>query len=180
MSDALTKIEGEPLLVAIALGALATGGYILLCFRYRQGGFSVLDASLVIAIWAIASGLSYPWVWNLAQQTKATALQQTLYTLRTQIQRYRMEHGGKFPVLFEGRLPQLTEPTNAQGEPGPAGRDYPYGPYLPGGIPPNPYTGINTVTATPTNPPTKPSGVGGWLYHEPTGQIWPDLPGHFE
>jgi type II secretory pathway pseudopilin PulG len=180
MAETLVKMEEGPLLVAIALGAVVTGGYILLCFRYRQGNFSFLDACLVVAIWAIGSAVAYPWVWNISQQTKAAALQQTLHTLRTQIQRYRMDHGGTPPVLFEGRLPQLTEATNLQGEPGPPGRDYPYGPYLPAGIPPNPYTGVNTVTATPTNPPTGPSGVGGWLYHEPTGQIWPDLPEHFE
>ncbi|MCS7305168.1 MAG: hypothetical protein NZ602_08700 [Thermoguttaceae bacterium] len=180
MVDRLVKIEGDPLVIAIAIGALATGGYVLLCFRYRQGTFTFLDACLGIAIWAIGSGIAYPWIWTVSQQTKASALQQTLHTLRTQIQRYRIDHGGSTPVLFEGRLPQLTVATNAQGEPGPPGPDYPYGPYLPAGIPANPYTGINTVTSTPTNPPPGPSGVGGWLYHEPSGQIWPDLPDHLD
>lgn len=180
MPETLGNIDGSPVVVAIAIGALATGAYILVCFRHRQGGFTFLDATLVITIWASAAALSYPWIANLSQQTKASALQQTLHTLRTQIQRYRIDHGGKVPLLFEGRLPQLTTSTNAQGEPGPPGRDYPYGPYLPGGIPPNPCTGVNIVTPTPTNPPTTASGVGGWLYHEPTGHIWPDLPEYFD
>ncbi len=173
-------IEGGHLLVAIALGALATGGYTLFCLRYRQGQFTFLDGCCATVIWAIVSGLGYPWVSNLSNQAKASALDQTLHTLRVQIHRYRIDHEDQSPVLFEGQLPQLTEATNAEGEIGPSGRNYPYGPYLPGGIPANPYTGVNTVTATPTSPPLGPRGVGGWLYHEPTGQIWPDLAGYVE
>ncbi|HOM16987.1 MAG TPA: hypothetical protein PK777_03630 [Thermoguttaceae bacterium] len=173
-------IEGSHFLAAIALGALATGAYILACLRYRQGDFTFLDGLLAVVIWAMASAIGYPVVSKASNQAKGSALDQTLYTLRMQIQKYRIEHGGRSPVLFEGTLPQLLESTNGEGEPGPAGKNHPYGPYLPAGIPPNPYTGVNVVTAASTNPPTAPSGVGGWLYHEPTGLIWPDLPGYFD
>jgi len=172
--------EGSHFLVAIALGALATGAYILACLRYRQGDFTFLDGLLAVAICAMASAVGYPLVSKASNQAKASALEQTLYTLRVQIQKYRMEHGGRSPLLFEGTLPQLLESTNTEGEPGPTGRNYPYGPYLSAGFPANPYTGVNKVTATTSNPPTGPSGAGGWLYHEPTGQIWPDLPGYFD
>ena len=65
--------------------------------------------------------------------------------------------------------------TNAQGRPGVPGSKYPFGPYLHNGVPVNPITGRSIVTATDTFPPTAQSGNGGWLYHESTGQIAPDL-----
>ncbi len=166
------------LTASVALGMLAAGGYVLAHARHRQFHFTLLDVLIVTAIMAVVTGVSMPLVGAAGEQAKAASLKHNLHTLRAQVQLYKVEHGGQPPILYEGALPQLTEATNARGVPGPPGEEYPFGPYLAGGIPPNPYTGISTVTATDRFPPQRPSGVGGWLFHQPTGQICADLDGH--
>lgn len=172
------SFEGGNLVAALALGVLATGGYLLAHARHRELRFTLIDALIVVAILGIVTAAALPVVSAAGDQAKASTLAQNLRTLRGQIQLYKVEHRGQSPLLFEGTLPQMTEATNAEGEPGPAGPKYPHGPYLRGGIPPNPYSGVATITAAGAAPPSAPSGAGGWLYHEATGQIWPDLEGH--
>lgn len=41
-----------------------------------------------------------------------------------------------------------------------------------GEMPINPMNGYNIVFPTAVAPPPDPSGVVGWIYHWPTGQIW--------
>ena len=107
-------------------------------------------------------------------RSKESTLLQNLRTFRSQIELYKLEHGGELPVAYQGSFPQLIRPTNAAGLPGKKGSKYPYGPYFRQGIPANPLTGRSIVTLTDDFPPTSPSGNGGWLYHQLTGQIVPD------
>jgi hypothetical protein len=81
-------------------------------------------------------------------------------------------------LLFKGEMPQLTHHTNAEGVPGPAGSQFPYGPYLPEGIPANPFTGSSKVNSTEVFPPSAATGRGGWLYHQETGRITADVEEH--
>jgi len=118
---------------------------------------------------------SLPIFEKASQQAKVTALLQNLRTLRSQIELYKAEHDGAAPLVYRGTLPQLTRATNAEGIPGQPGKKYPYGPYLRSGIPVNPITGQSIVMPTEAFPPEAPSGNGGWLYHEPSGQIAADL-----
>lgn len=134
---------------------------------------------IVVAIMAAVTAIAMPLVSAADERAKATALQQDLHTLRSQIELYKVDHAGQLPLVYEGTFPQLTEPTDAKGVPGTGGKEYPYGPYLKQ-IPVNPYTGVSTITATEKFPPAAPSGTGGWLYHEPTGQIVPDMAGYLE
>lgn len=162
---------------AALLGAIAAGGYILAHARHRQLRFTLLDAMIVVVIMAIVTAIAMPLVTAAGEQARESALLQNLRTLRAQIELYKLEHGGEVPLLYEGTFPQLTEATNAAGLPGPPGRDHPCGPYF-GGIPANPYTGVSVVTLTETFPPTESTPVGGWLYHQETGQIAADLAEH--
>jgi general secretion pathway protein G len=162
---------------AALLGAIAAGGYVLAHARHRQLHFTLLDAMLVVAIMAIVTAIAMPLVTAAGDQAKSSTLLQNLHTLRAQIELYKLEHAGTAPLLYEGKFPQLTEATNAEGMPGPPGREYPCGPYL-SNIPANPYTGVSVVMPIETFPPTESTSVGGWLYHQPTGQIAPDLADH--
>ena len=162
---------------AALLGAIAAGGYVLAHARHRQLRFTLLDAMIVVAIMAIVTAIAMPLVTAAGEQAKQSTLLQNLRTLRSQIELYKVEHGGEAPLLYEGTFPQLTEATNAAGLPGPPGQDYPHGPYLPG-IPDNPYTGSSVVTPTETFPPADTTPAGGWLYHQKTGQIAADLADH--
>lgn len=164
--------------VAAAVGLLAAGGYVLVFARHRGSGFTLLDGLIVVAVTGVVTAVTMPLVGGAGDQAKGAALSHDLHALRSQIQVYKVEHGGQVPILYEGTLPQLIEATNAEGVPGPKGKQHPYGPYFRGAMPANPFTGVATITPTQTSPPEAPSGTGGWLYHQPTGQIWPDLAGH--
>jgi general secretion pathway protein G len=68
--------------------------------------------------------------------------------------------------------------TNAQGQIGPPGPDFPYGPYIVGTIPPNPFTlsrNITLYTGTGT-PSASGASDAGWIYNPTTGSIWCDDP----
>jgi general secretion pathway protein G len=163
---------------SILLGMIAGAGYLIAYGRHRSREFGLFDALVLVAIMAIATAMAMPLLNAASDRTSDSALVQNLHTLRNQIELYKVEHGGQPPLLYEGTFPQLTHTTNAQGIPGPPGEEHPYGPYLPAGMPVNPYTGVSRVTPIETFPPTTPSGVGGWLYHQQTGRIAPDLEGY--
>lgn len=172
------SLMGLQLPASLLLGALAATAYLIGYVRHRGLQFTLLDALLVAAIMAIGTAVAMPLLSVANDRASSSALQQNLGVLRGQILLYKVEHGGQPPLLYEGGFPQLTHATNAEGVPGPPGKDHPYGPYLPAGVPINPYTGVSLVTPTETFPPTAPSGAGGWLYHGSTGRVVPDLEGH--
>ncbi len=167
-----------PLPASIALGALAAAAYALGAARWRQQDFGWLDAMIMASLMAIVSALALPFLREADEKAKLSVLVQNLHTLRGQIERYRIEHGGNPPLIYRGSFPQLTRSTNGAGVPGLAGKGFPYGPYLPEGVPANPFTGVAWVEPIATFPPQKTHGIGGWLYYPPTGQIAPDLAGH--
>jgi general secretion pathway protein G len=146
--------------------------------RHGRTNLTVIDAVLLIVVIAIVCATAVPLIEAANRRAQQSTLAQNLHTLRSQIEMYKAEHGGRPPVLHEGTLPQMLQPTNADGVPGPAGNKYPCGPYLRSGVPLNPVTGRSVITAVQTFPPTATSGNGGWLYHQETGQIIPDLDEH--
>jgi type II secretory pathway pseudopilin PulG len=172
------SLLGLQLPAAIILGALTAAAYLIGYVRHRGLQFSLLDALLVVAIMVVGTAVAMPLLNAAHDRANSSALRQNLRAVREQIALYKIEHGGRPPLLFEGTFPQLEHATNSEGIPGPPGKAYPHGPYLPGGMPVNPYTGVSEVTATDTFPPAAPTGVGGWLYHQQTGRLAPDLEGH--
>jgi len=114
------------------------------------------------------------------RQAQQSTLSENLRVLREQIELYKLQHGGYPPTLYEGGFPQLIRATDSRGRVGPPGSNYPLGPYLRTGVPLNPVTGRSIVTPTDVFPPEAASGNGGWLYHQPTGQIAIDLEEHLD
>lgn len=147
-------------------------------FRRNNREFTLVDGLILVALMVIVSGTAVPIVESLSGRAKASAALQNLHTFRAQIELYKVEHGGRPPLLYEGGFPQLTSRTNEQGIPGESGTNFPFGPYLRAGVPVNPLTNANTVSPVDTFPPKKPSGNGGWLYHQETGQIAIDVEGY--
>jgi type II secretory pathway pseudopilin PulG len=140
--------------------------------------FRLVDALMVAVGATIIAAVAIPLIEKGTDYAKQTTLQENLRVLREQIELYRIQHGGSLPAVEDGRMPQLTSATNAQGGTGEPGRKFPFGPYLRGGVPVNPKTGRSLVTPLTDFPPTAPSGNGGWLYHPATGKIVPDLEDH--
>lgn len=159
---------------AALIGVLAGLAYLISYARHRQGSFTAIDACIVAAIMAIVTALAAPLVDSASENAKKTSLRQNLHTLRNQIERYKIEHRGQVPLLFKGGFPQLIGATNVEGIPGPPGKDFPFGPYLPEGVPLNPLTGRNTVCLAETLP-LSATTVAGWIYDQATGRISADF-----
>lgn len=148
-------------------------------FVGRRHGFSLIEVLIVVVILAVLAAVIIPHVTDVSDDAKTSTLKHNLYTLRAQIGMYTVTHNGAYPTIQNQTLPQLISATNSSGQVGPAGTDYPYGPYLAGGrFAVNPFDQKNTVTATGSFPPTASTSDGGWLYKESTGQIAPNTDGH--
>ena len=161
--------------VATGLAALAAIAFIIARARQRDRDFSLLDSLLLVILMSITTAGGITLVEGASANAKQTALRENLRMFRTQIEAYRLQHGGEAPVAFMGTFPQLTEATDARGIPGPPDSKHRFGPYFRAGIPVNPITGQCFVTLTDTFPPTSPSGNGGWLYHQKTGKLAIDM-----
>jgi len=164
-------------LPAIAvLAGIAILGYIISRFRQGGRGFGLLNLALLAVLIAIVGAAAVPLFDRASANARSSALSQNLNLLRKQIELYKIDHLGQPPLVYKGTLPQLLRSTNREGVPGPAGKRFPYGPYLPGGVPVNPVTGRSVVIEIEMFPPESTTGRGGWLYNQETGQIAPDLP----
>jgi general secretion pathway protein G len=172
----LVDFVSLPIAATAVVAGLSSLAYLALRFRRGRRIFTLIDAVIMVLLMAIVSAAAVPLVEESVRHAKDSAVLENLYTLRSQIALYKVEHNGDPPILYQSSFPQLLQATNAEGIPGPPGNDRPCGPYLRNGIPPNPVTGRVMVTSTDVFPPTAASGNGGWLYHQETGQIAIDLP----
>lgn len=141
----------------------------------RRSAFTLIEVLIVVVIMAVLAATIIPQFSSSANDAKISSLKFNLQSLRSQIELYKLHHGGALPTLTAGGLPQLTSATDASGNQGAAGPSFPYGPYMVNGLPANPFSNSSTVTATTSSPPTAASGTnGGWLYNSTTGQIYAD------
>lgn len=149
--------------------------------RHMRTAFTLIEVLIVVVIMAILAAVIIPQFASSTSDAKRSALEFNMHTLRSQIELYRIHHGS-FPTIINGDLPQLYNATNAAGEIGTPGPDYPYGPYITGQLPVNPYNNSNKVVAVAT-PGQKPTAVvaggAGWQYDATTGAIWPNNPEYY-
>ncbi|MFZ5833583.1 MAG: hypothetical protein ACOY3P_26140 [Planctomycetota bacterium] len=144
--------------------------------RAGRTELTIVDALLLAILSTVVLAIAIPLLQTATDHVRQATLLDNLRTLRSQIELYKLEHRGNPPILREGALPQMIRPTNDEGITGIGRSDFPHGPYLKEGVPLNPITGRSVITLTDEFPPRKASGNGGWLYHQPSGQIVPDLP----
>lgn len=151
------------------------------CIGSRQA-FTLIEVLIVVVIMAILAAVIIPQFSTATSDAKRSALEFNTHTLRSQIELYKVHHGS-YPAISNNDLPQLWQATNAAGEIGTPGPNYPYGPYLTSGIPANPYNNSNKVVAvaTPGQAPTAVvAGGAGWQYDATTGNIYPNNPEFFQ
>lgn len=145
----------------------------------RSAGFTLIEILIVVVIMAVLAATIIPQFSSSTNDAKTSTLQFNLHTLRSQIELYKLNHNGAVPAITNGLLPQLTSSTDVNGNIGASGTSFPFGPYILGDMPTNPFDGHNTVTDTGgVFPPTATTSAGGWLYCSPTGQIAPNTTGH--
>ncbi len=153
----------------------------------RRQGFTLIEVLIVVVIMAVLAATIIPQFSSSTNDAKDSSLKFNMHTMRSQIELYKLHHLGKYPDEIgdatNGFLPQLTSATDVNGTKGAAGASFPYGPYIDGQLPPNPYDGKNTVTSVDLQG-KKPTGVsgsnGGWQYDPKTGAIWPNNAEYYE
>jgi general secretion pathway protein G len=128
---------------------------------FEDRGFTLIEVVMVIVIIGILAGVSIPTFQDMGSQAKAQACRQSLMSMRTAIEIWRMNNIAKY-----GSIAWPSRDTLAA-----------VGKVLSHQIPPNPF---QTKTSAPDSIVTGVTkGVvvgtrGGWAYKASTGEIWPN------
>lgn len=140
----------------------------------ERDGFSLVEVVIVVVVMAVLAAVLAPQFADNSDEAIQSNAEFNLHTLRTQIDLYRSQHGGRNP---SASLVELTTTTDASGTIG-RGSGFSLGPYI-RDIPSNPFTGNDRITTISHSPVSQEdmSGLGGWLYNPSSGDVWIDYPG---
>ena len=158
-----------------------------------QRGFTLVELLIVVIILAILAAIIIPQFSSATIDAQEAALDADLNGLRSAIELYRVQHGGKYPgaVAATGATcsvgsagtgaintaqalrDQLSQYSNAAGQTcSGAATQTTLGPYLRKGIPDEPITGSAAIAMQTTGAPLAPAAAtGGWSYDTVTGQV---------
>ena len=140
----------------------------------RRSGFTLVELLIVVATLAVLAGIVIPQFGESVADARKSAALADLHQLTTAIEFYKMHHDGLPPDELQGStLSQLSGRTDYGGNVG-TGAAFPLGPYLVGGIPPNPFNDSDAVTLAASVPPSASElqVAVGWLYDPDSGQLW--------
>ena len=145
----------------------------------RRSAFTLIEVLIVVIIMAVLAATIIPQFSSSTTDAKDSALMFNLHTIRSQIEMYKMHHGGSFPALATF-ADQMTKPTNSSGAT--TGDNLIYGPYFQGEVPANPFNDSNAlvaVAAAGVVPTAVVAGGAGWQYDESTGGYYPNNSEYF-
>jgi len=135
--------------------------------KQSRAAFTLVEVLIVVVIMAVLAATIVPQFSASTDDAKDSQVEFNAHTLQSQIQLYRAQHGGNYPPIASGSIPNLLKKTNSDGT---DTGNPDLGPYLLE-IPTNTHTNSNTVAASTDGSPT---GAAGWLYDESTGRVWAD------
>lgn len=142
--------------------------------KRKRHGFTLVEVLIVVVILGILAATVLPQFTTATGDAQETSIRQNLQTLRSVIETYKLQHNANFPAkgstddaLF---VDQLTKSTDADGTVGDIGTK-PFGPYVLGQFPANPYNNLRTVKVINSAVIGEADDSTGWLYSSVTGQI---------
>jgi len=149
----------------------------------RRNAFTLIEVLIVVVIMAVLAATIIPQFSSSSKDAKQSALKFDVHTLRSQIELYKVHHLGSLPTVQNNSLPQLVQYTNASGgTSATSDAAHPYGPYINGELPRNPFDGQNRVVSVSLGgvaPTAVADAAGGWQYDPATGHIWPNNAEYF-
>ncbi len=133
----------------------------------RGAGFTLVELLIVIVILGILAAVVIPQFSDVAAESRASALDQDLSTMRKAIALYRVQHNEVYPGVggWDQFVTQMTTKTDADGNSGTK-----YGPYVRPPFPANPVSLLSSGTTVATMPGA-PTGTTGWIYATSVGEI---------
>jgi type II secretory pathway pseudopilin PulG len=153
---------------------------------------TLLEVRIVVAVLGILAAIVIPQMHGQTLAAKESTARDTLQIWRTQIELYKMQHGGLAPgykkigsSLSDASLLELTNQligTSAENGAAVSSQvptsPYLYGPYFKA-LPKNPFNDLNTIAyvADSDSFAAAANGSTGWLYKRSTAEIRLNWPG---
>ena len=162
--------------------------------RFGNKGFTLIEILIVVMVLGILAMVIVPQITVSTQDAKTSTLETSLSALRNAIELYYIQHNNRYPgevdeadgttVFADPAIPtdsdeafiaQLTQFSDATGKTSATkDTDYPFGPYLKGGVfPSNPFGDSNAVVCAISADitVTTTTAAGGWIYYPKIGKI---------
>ncbi len=139
----------------------------------NRKAFTLIEVLIVVIIMAVLAATIIPQFSSSTEDAKNSTLSFNLHTIRSQIEMYKVHHLGNVPSLANF-ADQMTKATNVDGG---FDGDTPYGPYIQGELPVNPFNHSRDVVAVASAgdvPEAVVAGGAGWQYDETTGGFYPN------
>jgi len=127
----------------------------------RRQAFTLVEILIVVVILAILASIVLPQFSGAADTARENNTRALLFTLRNQIELYKMHHNATYPTIAQ-LWDNLPHATDVNGTIDASGR---FGPYLKK-APMNEYTKSTTVAAIGAG-----AATDGWEYDPATGEI---------
>lgn len=149
----------------------------------KKKGFSLVEIIMVVTILGILAAIVLPGFQNHASKARESAVKNNLTTIRSQLEIYKLQHGGVPPGYVNGaeapiatlelQLTATSSVTGAVSQSKVPVDPYLFGPYLKK-IPENPFNGLSTIVYVNGGTDFSAAADGtssGWLYKKETGEI---------
>lgn len=130
-----------------------------------RAAFTLVEILTVVMILAIIGAIVVPQFAGASDDAKLNAVKSDLQMMRSQLELYRLQHGGQYPssaANFPSQMTMYTDTSHATSATKTG--NYVLGPYLLD-VPDNPFTSTNDVTTSAAGT-TK-----AWYYNPATGEF---------